>query len=51
VETEPGFHEVRQIVIHKTEPLVPESDVCEVDMATEEQKYTIHNVPIYSRIL
>jgi len=46
VETEPGVHEVRQTVIHTTEPLLPESVVSEVDMATEEQKYTPHNVCI-----
>jgi hypothetical protein len=38
VETEPGVREVRQTVIHTTEPLMPESVVSEVDMATEEQQ-------------
>jgi len=38
VETEPEVHEIRQTVIHTTEPLVPASVVSEADMATEEQK-------------
>lgn len=46
METELGFHEVRQTVIHTTEPLVLVSVVCELDMATEEQIYTTHNVRI-----
>jgi hypothetical protein len=39
-------HEVRQTVIHTTEPLVPESFVSEADMVTEEQKYPTHIVCI-----
>ena len=42
--TEPGVNGVRQTEIHTTEPLVPESVVYEVEMATEEQKYTTYNV-------
>jgi len=49
VETDPGVHEVRHTVIHITEPLVPESVVSEVNMTTEEQKYTTHNACSYNK--